>query len=219
MHVDILIPTYDRLELLKKCIKSIKLNDYKDTSIIVVVDGNKKILDGLKDEPVEILFNPKRMDYVISMNRAIKHSRADAVIYGSDDLIFFKNCISNAVNKMGEHFPDTDGLIALKQVHKEGGTAFGLLGRKFINRFPDSAVFCPDYVHYGSDSELGRIAKHLERIYQCKEAIVGHSRLHDNTYNLALEVRNHDRRIYSRRKNKRLLWGVDLELITQGVSD
>lgn len=213
MHVDVLIPTYDRIELLKKCIESIKLSDHKDNSIIVVVDGNKKMLDGLKDEPVEILFNPRRMEYVISMNKAMKHSKADAVIYASDDLIFFKNCISNAVNKMKEHFPDTDGLIALKQVHKEGGAAFGLLGRKFIDRFPGSAVFCPDYIHYGGDTELGRIARYLERSYQCREAMVDHSRLHDNTYNLAREVKIHDKRVYSRRKKKRFLWGVNFELL------
>ncbi|GAG03422.1 unnamed protein product, partial [marine sediment metagenome] len=119
MHVDVVIPTYDRLEPLKRCIKSIVDNNYKDVSILVIVDGNKKMVDGLKDEPIEILFNPERMDYVISMNKAIKHSKADAVIYASDDLIFQSDCISNTVKAMEEHFPDTDGLITLKQSHKE----------------------------------------------------------------------------------------------------
>ncbi|GAG26743.1 unnamed protein product, partial [marine sediment metagenome] len=100
------------------------------------------------------------------------------------------------------------------------GAAFGLLGRKFIDRFPDSMVFCPDYIHYGGDSELGRVAiRHFERIYQCKEAIVSHLRLHDNTYNLARKVKIHDKKIYSRRKKKRFLWGVNFELVTQGACD
>lgn len=215
MHVDVVISTYDRIEPLKRCIKSIVDNDYKDVSILVIVDGNKKMVDGLKGEPIKVLFNHERMDYVLSMNKAMKQTKGDAVIYASDDLVFWPTCISNAVRAMKEHFPDTDGLIALKQVHKESGTAFGLLGRKFISRFPDSAVFCPDYIHYGGDSELGRIAKHLERIHQCKEAIIDHSRLHDNTYNLALEVRNYDRRIYSRRKKKRFLWGFNFERIEE----
>lgn len=215
MHVDILIPTYDRLELLKKCVKSITDGNYKDISIVVIVDGNKEMLDGFKDEPIEILFNPKRMDYVISMNKAMKQTKGDAVIYASDDLVFHSNCISNAVKAMKKHFPDTDGLVALKQVDKEGGAAFGLLGRKFINRFPDSAVFCPEYIHYASDTELRRMAKHFELLYQCREAIVDHSRLHDNTFDLAREVKNHDRWIYRRRKERQFLWGLNFELITQ----
>jgi len=215
MHVDVLIPTYDRLELLRKCIKSIVDGKHKDTSIFVIVDGNKEMIDGLKGEPIEILFNPERMDYVISMNKAMKRTKGDAVIYASDDLIFWPDCILNAVKAMKEHFPDTDGLIALKQVHKESGTAFGLLGRKFINRFPDNAVFCPDYIHYGSDTELGRLGRHLGLIHQCREAVIDHSRLHDNTYTLAREVKYHDKRIYSRRKKKRFLWGLNFELITE----
>ena len=199
---------------MKKCIKSIVDGNYKDTSIFVIVDGNKEIIDGLKGEPIEILFNPERMDYIISMNKAMKRTKGDAVIYASDDLIFHHYCISNAVKAMKEHFPDTDGLIALKQVNKESGTAFGLLGRKFINRFPDSAVFCPDYIHYASDTELGRMAKRFGLLHQCREAMIGHSKLHDNTYMLAREVKYHDKRIWSRRKKKRFLWGLNFELIT-----
>jgi len=215
MYVDVLIPTYNRFELLKKCIKSIVDSDYKDVSIVVIVDGNKKILNGLKDEPVEILFNPERMDYVFSMNKALKHAKGDAIIYSSDDLIFRPDCISNAVKAMKEHFPDTDGLITLKQVDRESGTAFGLLGREFINRFPNNMVFCPDYIHYGSDTELGRLGRRLNRVHQCREAVVDHSRLHDNTCTLAREVKRHDKWIYSRRKKGRFIWGYNFKRIEE----
>lgn len=213
MHIDILLPTYDRFELLKKCIKSIMDGDYKDISIFVIVDGNKKMIDGLKNEPVEILFNPERLDYIISMNKAMKNIKDNAVLYASDDLIFSNNCISNAVKAMDEHFPTGDGLIALKQCQKESGAAFGLLGRNFINRFPDNMVFCPDYIHYGGDSELGRVAIAFGKAYQCREAIVTHSQLHDNTFNLAREVKIHDRQIYKKRRHKNLLWGRTFERV------
>lgn len=215
MHIDVIISTYDRLELLKRCIKSIVESDYKNISILIIVDGNKKMIDGLKDEPVEILFNPERMDYIISMNEAMKHTKDGAIIYASDDLIFRHDCISNAVKAMKRYFPDTDGLITLKQSHKEGGEAFGLLGRKFIDRFPDNAIFCPDYIHYGGDSELGRVAGYFGRLHQCREAIVDHSRSHDNTFILARKVKAHDTQIYKRRRNKKLLWGKSFERIEE----
>ncbi len=213
MHIDVVISTYDRLESLKNCVKSITDGDYKDISIFIIVDGNKKMINGLKNEPVEILFNSERMDYIISMNKALKHTKGDAAIYGSDELTFRSNCISNVVKAMKEHFPDTDGLIALKQVNKEGGAAFGLLGRKFINRFPDSTVFCPEFIHYGGDTELKRFARSIGRFYQCNQAIVDHPRLHDNTFRLARKVKIHDKQIYKKRKNKKLLWGNSFEKI------
>ena len=216
MHVDILISTYDRLELLRRCIKSIMDSDYKDVSIFVVVDGNKSLFDKLLGEPVTMILNEKRMGYVFSMNRALRErGESDAVLYASDDLIFWPNCISNAVKAMKEHFPDTDGLVALKQAQKESGTAFGLLGRKFINRFPDDAVFCPDYIHYGCDEELEKAARRLEQLYQCREAIVSHSRLHDKTYNLAQEARARDREIRRMRKKRRFCWGINFERIRE----
>lgn len=214
MYVNVLISTYDRLELLKRCIKSIVNSDYKDVSIFVVVDGNKLLFDKLLGEPATMILNEKRMGYVFSMNRGLREmGEADAVIYASDDLMFRPNCISNAVKAMKEHFPDNDGLVALKQAQKESGVAFGLLGRKFINRFPNNMVFCPDYIHYGCDKELERVAKQLERIYQCREAIVSHSRLHDNTYNLAQEVRGRDREIRRMRRKRRFYWGVNFERV------
>ena len=213
MHVDILIPTYDRLEPLKKCIKSIMDGDYKDVSIFIIVDGNRSLFNKLLGEPATIILNEKRMDYVFSMNRALREmGEVDAVLYASDDLIFWPDCISNAVKAMKEHFPDTDGLVVLKRESKpEKGAAFGLLGKKFINRFPDSAVFCPDYIHYGSDSELWRVARHFERIYRCGEAVVDHLRSRDNTDMLAREVKRRDKRTYSRRRQGRLLWGKNFE--------
>ena len=216
MHVDILISTYDRLELLKKCIKSIMDGDYKDVSIFVVVDGNKSLFNKLLREPVTMILNEKRMGYVFSMNRAFREmEEADAVLYASDDLMFWPNCISNAVKAMKEHFPDNDGLVALKQIQKESGAAFGLLGRKFINRFPNNIVFCPDYIHYGCDRELKKVARRLDRFYQCREAIVSHSRLHDNTYNLAQEVRGRDGETRRIRRKRRLFWGEAFERVRE----
>lgn len=216
MHVTILISTYDRFELLRKCMKSIMDSDYKDISIFVVVDGNKPLFDKLLGESVIMILNEKRMGYVFSMNRALREmEEADAVLYASDDLMFWPNCISNAVKAIKEYFPDTDGLVVLKQVQKESGAAFGLLGRKFINRFPNNMVFCPDYIHYGCDRELKKAARHLERIYQCREAIVSHSRLHDNTYNLAQEVRGRDGETRRMRRKRRFCWGVNFERVRE----
>jgi len=208
MHVDVIISTFDRLNQLKKCIKTIKESDHKDLSILVMVDGNRKILEGVKAEPVTTFFNDTRKEYVISMNTLLSHSKKGAVLYGSDDLEFPPDCISKAIAELEKHFPDTDGLIGLKTVSIP--SAFGLMGRKFIDRFSNNQVFCPDYIHYASDSELGRFAITIRRFYHSQEAIVHHVKtLSDLTTKLAVRVKPHDESMRVARIKKGFCWGVD----------
>lgn len=217
MRVDAIISTYDRLESLKVCIKSILECDYKDVSILVMVDGNKKILDAVKAEPVTTFFNPERKDYVISMNTLLTHSEGDAVLYGSDDLKFTTDCISKAVVALQKHFPDGDGLIGLNSYEATPPSAFGLMGKKFIDRFPGRQVFCPDYFHYAGDTELGEFAQKIGRFYFAEGAILKHTkRLSDSTIKLAQSVKWRDESTKIRRRTRHLCWGKSFKLIGRG---
>lgn len=214
MHVEVLISSYDRLEPLKKCIKSIMESDYKDVSIFVVVDGNRTLFDKLLAEPVTMIFNGKRMDYVFSMNRALREmSDTDTVLYGADDLEFAGSCISKAVAALQKHFPDGDGVIGLNSA--SGPSAFGLMGRKFIDRFPDRQVFCPDYLHFAGDTELGKFAQKIDRFHFAGEAIVLHAKVTSGrTWELAsLAKRTHDKSMYHLRRGKGLCWGESFVLL------
>jgi hypothetical protein len=211
MHVDIIIPTYDRPQLLRQCVSSILKGSYKDISIIVVVDGNLRLAVKLAGLPTLMVLNKNRIDWVASQNKVLKMTHEGAVIYASDDLQFSKDCILHAVNKLKKKAPDTDAMIAIEQDVKGCSTAFGLLGRKFIERFPDSQVFCPDYIHYGSDSELGRFARHIGRLFMCPEAKVLHNRPKDSTYKLAKPMEPQDFNFIRQRREKNLLWGRDFE--------
>lgn len=213
MHINIIIPTYNRPDLLIKTIHSIKRNSYKDVSIFVVVDGNREILEKVLPEDVAILFNPERRDWVYSINRGIFYAISDAVIYAADDLIFQEDCLERAVRAMEEKFPDGDGLVAIKQSVVGCNTAFGMFGHKFIERFPERCVFCPDYIHYCGDSELGQFARNINCLYVCNEAKVVHHRLKDATYNIAKPVEGKDFHCHRVRRDAGLLWGRDFQLL------
>jgi len=213
MFVTVLISTYDRLEPLRKCIKSIIESEYRDIEILVVVDGNRELFTKLLAEPINMVLNKERRDYVFSMNRGLKEMEIkDAVLYASDDLIFAPDCISQAVAALQKHFPDGDGLIGLAQTRVTKG-AFGLMGRKFIERFPNQQVFYPEYIHYAGDTELEQYAIFLNRFYWCETAFVKHPTLKDSTYILGQEIRSHDSAIYRARQAKGLLWGKSFEKI------
>jgi glycosyltransferase involved in cell wall biosynthesis len=207
MHVNVIIPTHDRLKLLMETIKSIQESKYKDVSIFVIIDGNLDLLPPLLNEDVGLFINKKRRDWVYSMNTAIRHTAGDATIYASDDLIFSKQCIGLAVHALKAKAPDGDGLVAINQDVRGCTTAFGLMGRKFVERFPGRQVFCPDYIHFGSDAELGRFVRSIGKLIIAPGADVIHRRLNDPTHKLAKRVEQQDFAIIAERREKGYLWG------------
>ena len=213
MHVNVIIPTCteDRLALLENTVKSLKGSTYKDLAIFVVIDGNPKLLPRITKMGVAILLNETRKDWVYSMNKAINYAISDAIVYASDDLIFDKNCILYAVKTMQARAPDGDALVTIEQDVRGCSTAFGLLGRKFIERFPNRQPFCPDFIHYGSDFELGRYARSINKLIPCGEARVIHHRIKDKTQKLAKPIEFQDVTILRKRREKGALWGKDFK--------
>ena len=212
IFVDIIIPTLDREQLLKETIRSILASYYKNIGITVVIDGNIQMARALAGWPVKLILNVLRLDWVASMNKAIALTHDSAVIYASDDLIFDKYCIEKAIEKMPK---DQDALVAITQDVKGCRTAFGLLGRKFIERFPRGQVFCPDYTHFCSDFEIGLYAARINKLILCPEARVKHHRFNDSTHKEAKKVEKMDLAVKDERKNRGYLWGLNFERVVK----
>lgn len=215
MHVNVLITTWNRPQLLKQTVNSILASTYKNLSIFVMVDGNPALIDMVSKLPVAMIYNRERLDWIRSMNKGFFYTRGGAVIYSSDDLVFDKHCIEAAATKLKTKAPDGDALVAITQNIVGCSTAFGLVGRKFIDRFPRRQVFCPDYIHYVSDLEVGNFARNIGRCYMCPEAKVIHHRFKDATFHKAKPVEKIDLRMKARRKEKGLLWGKDFTLLKE----
>ena len=49
MHVNIVISTFDRIDVLKMTINSLLNSSHEDISIYVIVDGNPEVYEKLKD--------------------------------------------------------------------------------------------------------------------------------------------------------------------------
>ena len=214
MYVNIIIPAYKRFESLRRTLYSIKVSDYKETHTTIVVDGFKDDRYAqLKDGQTTLISNSERKGWPGSMNKALKLIEGDLFLYGADDIAFYPDCISKLVESMNNLYPSGDGLISLKQVQKRSGGAFGLMGNKFVERFPERTVFCPDYAHFGSDTELRDFATKAGLYYYRTDAVVWHDRsfrseaVHDEAFTIGRAARAGDLRTYERRKRKRYLWG------------
>ena len=217
MKIIIAIPTCSsgRIPMLIKTVETIQAGEYKNVHPVILADGNSHIYDvALKRlHNVTVILNEKRMDWVFSMNRILKEFDSEYYIYASDDLTFRPNSIKYAMIKMQKSFPDGFGVVALAKKNK---CTFGLFGRKFADHFPDRQVFCPDYIHYASDSELMRCVRALGKYAYPPErtSMVLHARPKDETWRLAHQVRGRDHAMRDERIEKGYLWGVDFNLIT-----
>jgi len=218
MKVTIIIPTCSstRIPLLINTVETIQTGEYKNVHPVIVADGNRHIYDvALKKlHHVTVILNEKRMDWVFSINRVLKEFDSDYYIYASDDLNFRSGCIKYAMIKMQECFLDGFGVVS---IGKKRRATFGLFGRKWADHFPDRQVFCPDYIHYASDSELMRCVRALGKYAYPPErtSMVLHARPKDETWRLARAVRTGDHIMRDERLEKGYLWGVDFNLITR----
>ena len=218
MKVTVIIPTCstERIPLLVRTVASIQKGKYKDIHVIVVADGNERlreILNGVLCS-VTVEYNKERIGWIASMNRIFKEYISPYYVFASDDLEFPPDCIENAMRVMEEKFPDGFGLVTLA---KKNRCPFGLISRKFVEHFPNCQVFCPDYFHYSSDTELQKFVKQ-RGIFSYppeRECRVMHHRPKDETWQFAHKVRDRDYAIRDERKEKGYLWGIDFNRVRQ----
>lgn len=220
MRVTIIIPivSFSRFSSLLQEIRSIEANTYKDVFIAVIVDGNswlymrlRQASAALRLKNIEIILSEKRMDWVFLQNQALKQFDSDYYICACDDFIFPPECIENAVDRMQRRFPDGDGVISL---WRRSNPVIALFGRKWIERFPDCVMFCPEYTHYCADSECAQVARKLNKVVNLPgEHRVKHVGTNDETHSLAQKARSKDCETYKKRESKGYKWGIDFNLM------
>lgn len=226
MRVTIAIPTisYERFSLLVDMIDSIQKSIYKssplehkDIHIVIIVDGNRKLYESIKARndwlqfsDITVILNEKRRGWVASINRVLKEFDSDYYIYASDDLIFPSDCIECAMVTMKECFPDGYGVVTLGRKHK---CIFGLVGRKWVEHFPDRQMLCPYYVHYASDAEHTYFAHRIKKFAfpPKRDSQVFHHRLGGETRRFARSTRDKDLALLRDREQRGRLWGIDFE--------
>jgi len=215
--IAIIIPTISpsRITTLLHTVKSIQMGTFKDVSIIVVSDANHEVYWEAKKriKNASVVMNEKRIGWPATINKMVKGIGSEYYCYASDDLLFPYDCLEMAMIEMKNRFPKGDGVVT---IGKKPYATFGLFGSKFADRFPDRQIFCPDYFHYGCDSELMRTLKALKlHSYSSKrESQVKHFRLKDASWVLARRTRNRDLAMFKKRESLGLSWGIDFRLLS-----
>lgn len=219
-YIDLIIPTRNRWEKLKRCLNSIPKNiPNVDLNIIIICDGDlqttQQILNLNDGQISKVVYVNKHSGSVYCRN-LMTQCAEDAVLYATDDIEFKPGAIEAAIKAMAEHFPDEDGIIGFhqgdNQSYSEAGVA--LLGQKFLQRYPQRKLFFPAYFHF-SCQEIERLGNKLEKLYLEKAAEIIHyhpSFNHhevDETHREARAKRDADRTISVTRRKSHKIWGAE----------
>lgn len=228
MKFDMVIPTYKRKEKLERCLNSIIENDLKFLDIYIYFDNNnikseKYIKEKFPFVHTKVMTNQYRAFGI--WNYHLFHylkSTSSGMIYVCDDIVFLPNTLLTMKTLFEQICKDTDGVLTFNQYNLTSASkyAMGLIGKKFIDRFPYSQCFCPDYVSFYADAELGVYAKSIGKFYFGSGCRIHH--YHPSFYKQESDeahkiVRDKnsivDRQINIARRRANLLWGKNFTLI------
>ena len=101
--ISIIIPTYNNLPYLKKCIESIKKNSFYKNEILIHInegkDGTKQYLENID---IKYTHSNQNIGLCSACNRISKLSRFDLILYSHDDMYFLPNWDQVLIEKVKE---------------------------------------------------------------------------------------------------------------------
>jgi GT2 family glycosyltransferase len=97
----ILIPTWNNLELLKLCVRSIRENSTLSHQIIVHVnDGSDGTLEWVRAQKLDHTYSPQNVGICLAVNEAAMHAKQDFILYLNDDMYCCPGWDTALVNKL-----------------------------------------------------------------------------------------------------------------------
>ena len=103
----IIIPTFNNLKYLKKCIESIKKNSkFKHEIIPHVNEGSDGTIEYLDNNNIDYTYTKYNSGICTGMNLAAKKAKTQYILYAHDDFYFCPNwdqVLNNEINKIGHN--------------------------------------------------------------------------------------------------------------------
>lgn len=216
-NIQILIPTRNRWEKLIKTLESIPKLSF--LNILVVCDGDGKTYEKLKkrnkhrSQKVELVYLDHSGSVRARNFALIKYPPEDGLLYATDDIEFTKGSIEHAYKIFNRKFPDDDGVVGFVQDQSFHPSGVGLVGSKFLNRYPKKALFCPAYYHFACQ-EILRFCETFKskKFISDPKALVNHyhpgvyKELMDQTHEEARVFKRQDRILDHDRTKRNIVW-------------
>lgn len=235
--IDIVIPTLNRLEKLKRMLASVPKLDWVKAKIVFDNDPIRHPHE--KDRhscPQQSQFirsdwyrdeeKRKVIGSIISMemHRGSAACRnyitplcMDGVLPATDDVVFRPGAFEKMLKQFNDTFPDDDGVLGIRQHNEEKRfhpTGVCLVGQQFLQRYPGKLLYYPRYFHFAAQ-EIWWHAETVKRFAVTEEILLDH--LHpgfmpeemDETHKITASHRTLDHMVRNARKKAGSIWGYD----------
>ena len=177
-EVTILILTYKRLDGLKRMVDSVRKNTKRDKyKLLVMVDNddtdsyNYCIANNIK-----CILSSVKNEFVLQVNIGISACKTPYIVKFDDDqeIPDDENWLERAIELYKKRFPENDGLLCFNDDISHGAVfTTGLFSKKLIYAL-GGYLYHPKYLHYSTDRQLVRLAKHLGLYYYEKDIKINH---------------------------------------------
>lgn len=107
--ISVVIPTYNRADLIPKAIQSVLDQSYQNWELIIVDnysdDGTKEVVDSFRDPRISMLFLPRTGSVAASRNLGVHHAKGEWIAFLDSDDWWFTTKLST-VSKVIQRNPD-----------------------------------------------------------------------------------------------------------------
>lgn len=143
--VSVIMPVYNRKQIVEGAIKSVLNQTYPNFELIIVDDGSDdgtiEILEKIKDNRVTLIFNEENKGVSASRNIALKKSKGKYIAYLDSDNTWDENYISGMIGGFLE-IGDADAIYSGQLIFRESNHPFAL---RFVS-FNKSLIRNRNYV-------------------------------------------------------------------------
>ena len=229
MNLDVVIPTRKRLDKLAVCLNSIQYALQLDNvKCYVYFSSDTEVMQFSWKYPLlhKLVKATAFPDYTAPKlwNYHLNNMEADGMMYLNDDVEMLDEGLIVGKNQFVLTFPDYDGVLGFTQANLKGRfdtapAAFGIVGSKFADRFPNRQAFCPDYRHLWIDRELEYAAKHHGKFHFSNQVKLNHfhpcldKKYEDDTHYHIRQHKTRDKKTWEERKARGWTWGIDFNLL------
>ena len=168
----VLIPTFNNLEYLKFCIRSIKKNSKYTNQIIPHVNiGNDGTIDFLNNENIDYSYTEYNSGICEGINKAAKLAKYDYLLYAHDDFYFSPNwdeILQSEVTKIGHNNFYLSGTMMNEGQIKFncGNSPYDFNEDEFLNNYKNfnyydfqGSTWAPSLVHRDVWNQVGGLSE------------------------------------------------------------
>jgi hypothetical protein len=219
--LNIVVPTRNRFLKLVEMMKTIP--QYSWMELHLGFDGDRTSFERFsrmtgywKGGVANLYFSQSQVGAIKMRNMMTTRCRG-SVLWATDDITFIRGGIESAWSSLWREFPDGDGVVGFRQENaKPAGnfcwTGVGIMGEKFLDRYPKRIISFPGYFHFGT-REIETLAVNLKKLYRDENALIFHNHPDfypeqmDTTHMEARAFHEQDVELKKNRREQGLIWG------------